>query len=68
MGLSLGDPGHPQPPLGPLGGQHGGSHQPRWFFPLLRALEKMCPFELTLEAVPGQELLATEVEPAVPWL
>lgn len=28
----------------------------------------MCPLEPTLEAVPGWELLATEVEPAVPWL
>lgn len=44
------------------------SHQPWCLFPLLRALEKMCPLDPTLDAMPRGELLAAEVEPVVPWL
>lgn len=45
-----------------------GSHQPWCFFPLPRALEKVCPLDPKLEAVPRGKLLAAEVEPVVRWL
>lgn len=67
MGLSLRDPGlhsHRQDTW--LASMQ--CHQLWWLFPLPRALEKMCPLDAMLEAMPSGELPATDAEPAVPWL